>query len=205
MLRRTMLIGGMSAAAFIARAQSMPDAAVSELAPGGLLRAAINYGNAVLAQRDGAAKLSGVSVDIAHELGRRLAVPVELVPFEAAGKVSAAASRVSGTSRSWRSIRSAPRRSLSAIPTSSLKAPTWSGARHRFKRWRPSMRRGRVSRSRVAAPTTCSCRERSSTRLLSASPARRTRPTCSSRSTWTFSRVSGRRWSRRLRPTPAYG
>jgi len=83
----------MSAAAFAARAQSTPDPAVSELAPGGTLRAAINYGNAVLAQRDGAGKLSGVSVDIAHELGRRLGVPVELVPFEAAGKVSAAASR----------------------------------------------------------------------------------------------------------------
>ncbi|HEY6821293.1 MAG TPA: ABC transporter substrate-binding protein [Burkholderiales bacterium] len=63
-----------------------------ELAPTGTLRAAINYGNPVLAQRDAAAgDLRGVSVDLARELGRRLGVPVQLVPFEAAGKVTDAA------------------------------------------------------------------------------------------------------------------
>ena len=61
------------------------------LAPTGTLRVAINYGNAVLATRDAAGELHGVSVDIAHELGKRLDLPLTLIPFDAAGKVSAAA------------------------------------------------------------------------------------------------------------------
>jgi polar amino acid transport system substrate-binding protein len=61
---------------------------VKDLAPTGKLRAAINLGNMVLAQKDAASgELGGVTVDLARELGRRLAVPVELVPFDAAGKV----------------------------------------------------------------------------------------------------------------------
>lgn len=59
-----------------------------DLAPTGTLRAAINFGNPVLAQRDPATGAPrGVSVDLARELGRRLDVPVELVTFDAAGKV----------------------------------------------------------------------------------------------------------------------
>jgi polar amino acid transport system substrate-binding protein len=59
-----------------------------DLAPTGKLRAAINFGNAVLAQKDPATgEPRGVSVDLAHELGRRLDVAVELVTFDAAGKV----------------------------------------------------------------------------------------------------------------------
>lgn len=64
---------------------------LQDLAPSGKLRAAINFGNAVLAQRDAkTGQPRGVSVDLAHELGRRLEVPVDLVSFEAAGKVVAA-------------------------------------------------------------------------------------------------------------------
>ena len=67
----------------------MTDAAVMrELCPTGKLRAAINLGNSVLAQKDpatGAPK--GVTPDLARELGKRLDVEVELIPFEAAGKV----------------------------------------------------------------------------------------------------------------------
>ncbi|WP_299105268.1 transporter substrate-binding domain-containing protein [uncultured Bradyrhizobium sp.] len=73
-------------------AQPNESAAKSSLAPTGTLRAAINYGNAALAHRDASGALSGVSVDIARELGRRLRVPVTLVPYDAAGKVTAAAS-----------------------------------------------------------------------------------------------------------------
>jgi polar amino acid transport system substrate-binding protein len=64
----------------------------AEFAPTGRLRAAINRGNPVLATGDAATgELRGVTVDISLELGRRLGVPVELVPYDAAGKVSDAA------------------------------------------------------------------------------------------------------------------
>ena len=66
------------------------DAAVptAELAPTGKLRAAINFGNPILATKDASTgEARGVSVDLARELGRRLGVPVELVTFAAAGKV----------------------------------------------------------------------------------------------------------------------
>lgn len=54
----------------------------------GKLRVGINYGNPVLAKRDAASgELSGVAVDLARELGRRVDVPVELVGFESAGKM----------------------------------------------------------------------------------------------------------------------
>jgi len=50
----------------------------NELAPTGTLRAAINFGNPVLAQKDPATgEARGMTVDIARELGRRLGVAVE--------------------------------------------------------------------------------------------------------------------------------
>ncbi len=66
-----------------------PSAATrASLAPTGRLRAAINFGNPILASRDPASgEARGVSVDLALELGRRLGVPVELVQYAAAGKV----------------------------------------------------------------------------------------------------------------------
>ncbi len=61
---------------------------VAELAPTGKLRAAINFGNPILAVKDSVTgQPRGVSVDLSRELGRRLGVPVELITFEAAGKV----------------------------------------------------------------------------------------------------------------------
>jgi polar amino acid transport system substrate-binding protein len=65
--------------------------AVKSLAPSGRLRAAINVGNQVLASRDAATgELGGTSVLLARELGRRLNVAVDLVPYDTAGKVFAA-------------------------------------------------------------------------------------------------------------------
>jgi polar amino acid transport system substrate-binding protein len=65
-----------------------PNTVVSELAPTGKLRAAINFGNPVLASKDPATgEARGVSVDLAHELARRLGVPLEMVPYNTAGKV----------------------------------------------------------------------------------------------------------------------
>jgi polar amino acid transport system substrate-binding protein len=64
-----------------------PPAAAS-LAPSGKLRAAINFGNPILATRDVATgEARGVSVDLARELARRLGMPAELVLYDAAGKV----------------------------------------------------------------------------------------------------------------------
>ena len=65
--------------------------ALRELSPTGALRAAINFGNPVLAQRGSAGEPAGVTVDLAHELGRQLGLPVSLVAFDAAGKVFEAA------------------------------------------------------------------------------------------------------------------
>ncbi|HEY8332433.1 MAG TPA: ABC transporter substrate-binding protein [Tardiphaga sp.] len=76
------------AAATPAFAQSAPSAEVlRDLAPTGKLRAAINFGNSVLAQKSEGGAPRGVSVDLATELAKRLGVPVAFVPYEAAGKV----------------------------------------------------------------------------------------------------------------------
>ncbi len=56
---------------------------VTDLAPTGTLRVSINLGNPVLAQGT-ADRLSGVTVDIANELGRRLGTPVDFTCFGAA-------------------------------------------------------------------------------------------------------------------------
>jgi polar amino acid transport system substrate-binding protein len=61
---------------------------VRELAPTGRLRAAINFGNSVLAQPDPTGgPPRGVSGDLARELARRLGVGIDYVTFDAAGKV----------------------------------------------------------------------------------------------------------------------
>ena len=97
--RRRALIGALLAMPLLFRqpavgAQPGTAGAASNLAPTGRLRVAINHGNPVLARRDAeSGKLSGVSVDIAEELGRRSGLPLTLVPFDAAGKVSAAAGK----------------------------------------------------------------------------------------------------------------
>ena len=66
---------------------------VRALAPDGTLRAAINFGNPILANKDAkTGEPFGVSVDIARALGKRLNVPVELVLFNSAGKVVEAVS-----------------------------------------------------------------------------------------------------------------
>jgi len=68
-----------------------PMAAVAaDLATDGVLRAAINLGNPVLAQGTPTAP-AGVTVDIAREVGARLGLPVELACFTAARDSLAAA------------------------------------------------------------------------------------------------------------------
>ncbi|MFJ9828991.1 transporter substrate-binding domain-containing protein [Streptomyces sp. NPDC101160] len=57
----------------------------ADLAPTGTLRASINLGNPVLAQGTPDAP-SGITVDLAREIGARLGLPVELLCFDAARK-----------------------------------------------------------------------------------------------------------------------
>ena len=58
---------------------------VSAFAPGGALRASINLGNPILANRaPSGGDPVGVSVDLAREFARRLGVAIELVVFEKA-------------------------------------------------------------------------------------------------------------------------
>ena len=73
----------------------IPSAVRSDLAPAGLLRAGINYGNFILATRDTASGESrGVAIDLATELARRLDARLELVAYDSvAAMVDAAKSR----------------------------------------------------------------------------------------------------------------
>jgi polar amino acid transport system substrate-binding protein len=66
---------------------SIPADVVKNLAPSGTLRVAINLGNPVLAQKTAAGELDGVSVALAKELAKRAGVPIQLTPYESAGKV----------------------------------------------------------------------------------------------------------------------
>ena len=78
-------------AAHAACAQGAPPEAVKELAPTGTLRAAINYGNGVLAQKGADGTPQGISADLSRELAKRLGVSLAFVTFEAAGKAFEAA------------------------------------------------------------------------------------------------------------------
>ena len=80
------------AATFQAFAQgAVPPDVLKDLAPTGKLRAAINFGNSVLAQKGKDGGPQGVTADLSRELAKRLGVEVSFVTFEAAGKVFEAA------------------------------------------------------------------------------------------------------------------
>src|SRR6266545_8237356 len=71
-----------------AMADNVPRNVVTELAPTGKLRVAINFGNIVLAQKDPASgQPRGVSAELAREVAKRLGLPIEFASFDAAGKV----------------------------------------------------------------------------------------------------------------------
>ena len=65
-------------------------AVLEDLAPHGVLRAAINFGNPVLAQQGQDGSPQGVSVALAKALAQELGVRLDMVTFDAAGKVFAA-------------------------------------------------------------------------------------------------------------------
>lgn len=92
-MRRTLLsIAFACLSGWSAMANDIPPGLTAELAPTGRLRAAINYGNPVLAKRDPASGApGGVSVALARALAERLGLPLDLVAYEAAGQVTDAA------------------------------------------------------------------------------------------------------------------
>jgi polar amino acid transport system substrate-binding protein len=60
---------------------------VAEFTPVGRLRASINLGNPILAQKDpDTGAPYGVSIDLANEFAARLGVDIELIVFDTAGK-----------------------------------------------------------------------------------------------------------------------
>ena len=67
----------------------VPPLAKFDLAPSGTLRAGIDFGNVLLTGKDPkTGEPRGVAVDLARELGRRLGVPVEIVPFDSAAAMT---------------------------------------------------------------------------------------------------------------------
>src|SRR5438105_4551560 len=70
----------------------MPQEIVSELAPTGVLRAAINMGNFLLVTgRTPSGDPEGVAPDMAREIASRLGVPVTYVPYARPGELEDAA------------------------------------------------------------------------------------------------------------------
>ena len=67
----------------------MPQEIVSELAPTGVLRAAINMGNFLLVTgRTPSGDPEGVAPDMAREIASRLGVPVAYVPYARPGELA---------------------------------------------------------------------------------------------------------------------
>lgn len=76
-------------------APARPDPAIIKvIAPSGRLRAAINLGNGILAQRDAkTGELQGVSVQLAKALARELNLPIDLVAYHEAGATAEAGAK----------------------------------------------------------------------------------------------------------------
>ena len=70
--------------------------AKAELTPTGKLRAGINFQNPLLTTLGPNGEQGGVAVEFAHELARRLAVPLEIIPYKSAGALADAV-----TSDAW--------------------------------------------------------------------------------------------------------
>ena len=88
LITRRSLLHAAAASSFLnITACSTPATLAASLAPTGRLRACINLGNTVLANKDGASgRVAGVSVDMAQALAEQLGVALEPVVVDAAGK-----------------------------------------------------------------------------------------------------------------------
>jgi polar amino acid transport system substrate-binding protein len=88
--RKLLLALGLSACVSGTAASDLCSEAMSELAPSGKLRLAINYGNPVLASRNPlTGELQGVAVGVSRQLGRELGATVELVGYDTVAKLVA--------------------------------------------------------------------------------------------------------------------
>ena len=84
-MRVLMSVGIVLMLASTAMSQTTP-AIRADLAPTGKVRAAINYGNFILATKDKTTGESkGVAIDLARELAQRLGVPLEIVAYDLVG------------------------------------------------------------------------------------------------------------------------
>jgi polar amino acid transport system substrate-binding protein len=94
MARLAILFAGIFLLASCATAPDTTPRARADLAPTGKLRVGINFGNVLLTAKDPATgEARGVAVDLARELGRRLEVPLDIVPYATAGQMADAANR----------------------------------------------------------------------------------------------------------------
>ncbi len=64
---------------------------LTEYAPDGVLRVALNHGNRILAGRDASGAPKGISVDLATLIADRLGLPLRFVEYERAADVSGSA------------------------------------------------------------------------------------------------------------------
>jgi polar amino acid transport system substrate-binding protein len=85
--RAVCLAGGLLLAGCASPMRAPSPETVAQLGASGKLRAAINFGNPILASRGPGGEPQGVSVDLAREAARRLGLPIDLVTFNSAGNV----------------------------------------------------------------------------------------------------------------------
>jgi polar amino acid transport system substrate-binding protein len=71
-----------------ANSQTISSTVRAELLPRGTLRVGINFGNALLANRDASGNPGGIAVDLARELARRLNAPMEIIGYNSAGEMA---------------------------------------------------------------------------------------------------------------------
>src|SRR6266542_359422 len=69
-------------------AQQMSSVTRSDLAPTGILRVGINFGNALLANKNASGTPGGIAVDLARELARRAGVGMDIVSYDTAGRMA---------------------------------------------------------------------------------------------------------------------
>ena len=72
---------------------SVPSAVRAELAPTGTLRAGVSFSNVLLTTLGPNGEQGGVAVELARELARRLAVPLQILSYKSAGLAADAATK----------------------------------------------------------------------------------------------------------------